>query len=215
MTKRTFYSVGCCLVGFLLVQPVAAQNTSRFNFHLGGGFTEPTKYAVDRFDRGFNITAGGGVNLVPHFGVVGEFGYNQLGLTRAALNAAGVPSGSGRIYSLTANPIFRFNPQGRFDAYAIGGGGYYRRTVEFTAPTISVVTAFDPFYGVFFPAAVPTNAVLGSFTQNKGGLNIGGGFTVRIKGDSNTKIFGETRYHHLFTTPLRTSILPVTFGLRW
>jgi len=116
-------------------------------------------------------------------------------LSGSALSAAGAPAGSTRIYSLTLCPIFRFNPRGRFDAYAIGGGGYYRRTIEFTQPTIGTVTAFDPFYGVFFPVAVPANTVLGSFTQNKGGLNIGGGITARIRGDSNTKFFVEARYH--------------------
>ena len=74
--------------------------------------------------RGFNITGGAGYNLVPRLGVLGEFGYNQLGLS-GSLSAAGAPAGSTRIYSLTLSPIFRFNPRGRFDAYAIGGGGYY------------------------------------------------------------------------------------------
>ena len=113
------------------------------------------------------------------------------------------------------NPIIHFNPRGRFDAYAIGGGGYYRRTVEFTEPSVATITAFDPFFGVFFPAAIPTNTVLGSFTQNKGGLNIGGGVSMRLRGDSNAKFFAEARYHYIFTSPIRTAVLPVTFGLRW
>jgi opacity protein-like surface antigen len=206
---------GGCLAGLTLVAPLPAQNTNKFTFHLGGGFTQPVRDASDRFERGFNITAGGGVNFTPRFGLLGEFGYNDLDLTTTALTAAGVPAGSGRIYSFTANPIVRFNPRGRFDAYVIGGGGYYRRTVEFTEPTTAVVTAFDPFYGVFFPAEIPVNRVLGSFTQNKGGLNIGGGVTFALGQDTNTKIFAETRYHHIFTTPIDTNYMPVTFGLRW
>jgi opacity protein-like surface antigen len=191
-----------------------AQNTNKFTFNIGGGFTEPVRHTDGRLNTGFNITAGAGVNLAPQVGVIGEFGYNQLDLSDAALSLAGVPAGSTRIYSLTLNPIVRFNPRGRFDAYVVGGGGYYRRTVEFTQPTTATVTAFDPFYG-FFPALVPANVVLGSFIQNKGGLNIGGGISVRVRGDSNTKFFAETRYHYLYTTPVRTSILPVTFGIRW
>jgi hypothetical protein len=77
------------------------------------------------------------------------------------------------------------------------------------------VTAFDPFFGVFFPANIPANTVLGSFTQNKGGLNIGAGVSVRVRGDSNAKFYAESRYHYIFTTPVGTSLLPVTFGLRW
>jgi opacity protein-like surface antigen len=192
-----------------------AQNTNRFTFHLGGGFTEPVRYSSDRLDRGLNITAGAGINLAPRFGVVGEFGFHHLGLSSAALAAAGVPDGNARIYSLTANPVVRWNPGGRFDAYAIGGGGFYRRTVDFTAPTLTTVTVFDPYWGLIYPAAVPANLVLGSTSQNKGGLNIGGGVSMAVRPDSNVKVYAETRYHYLYTTPIRTSVLPVTFGLRW
>jgi hypothetical protein len=111
--------------------------------------------------------------------------------------------------------MLRINPNGRFDAYLIGGGGFYRRTVEFTQPGVGTITLFDPFWGVVYPAAVPVTDVLGSFTQHKGGLNVGGGVSFRIRGDSDTRVFAETRYHHIYTTPVRTSILPVTFGLRW
>ena len=47
------------------------------------------------------------------------------------------------------------------------------------------------------------------------GLNIGGGVSMRLRGDSNVKFFAEARYHYIFTNPIRTTVLPVTFGLRW
>ena len=97
----------------------------------------------------------------------------------------------------------------------VGGGGFYRRTTEYTEPTIATATVFDPFFGLFYPVAVPANTVLGSFTQNKAGLNIGAGVSVRVRGDSNAKIFAESRYHYILTNPERMSVLPVTFGLRW
>jgi opacity protein-like surface antigen len=215
MSQRNFFTVACLLVGFLPPLPLAAQSMSKLTVNLGAGFTEPVRYSDRRLETGFNITAGAGVNFAPRAGLLGEFGYNQLGVSSAVLRAAGAPNGSARIYSLTANPIFRFNPSGRFDVYAIGGGGYYRRTLEFTQPAVAAVTAFDPFYGIFFPVAVPASVVLGSFTQNEGGLNIGGGITVRTRGDSNVKFYAESRYHYLFTNPVRTTLLPVTFGIRW
>jgi opacity protein-like surface antigen len=184
-------------------------------FKAGGGFTQPVRYTDGRLNTGFNIGAGVGVNFVPWLGIMGEFGFNDLNLSSTALSAAGVPGGSTRIYSVTANPVVRFNPRGRFDAYLTGGGGFYRRTVEFTEPSVGTVTAFDPFYGAFYPVNVPVTNVLGSISQNKGGLNAGGGVSFRIRGDSNTKFFAEARYHHLFTTPVRTTILPVTFGFSW
>jgi hypothetical protein len=203
-----------CLAGLLAALPLAAQNFNRFTFDIGGGFTSPVVHTDGRLNTGFNIMGGAGFNFSPSFGVLGEFGFNHLDLSNSTLNAAGVPAGSARIYSLTLDPVIRFNPRGRASAYIVGGGGYYRRTVEFTQPTTEIITAFDPFYG-FFPAAVPANIVLGSFTQNKGGLNGGAGVSIRIRGDSNASFFAEARYHYVFTTPVRTTILPVTFGFRW
>jgi opacity protein-like surface antigen len=215
MKRNVLHTIACGLGGLLLALPSAAQNTSKFTFDIGGGFTEPVQHTPNRLDTGFNFNVGGGFNFTPHLGVIGEFGYNELGVTNAVLQRVGVPNGTGRIYSVTLNPIVHFNPRGRFDAYIVGGGGYYRRTIEFTEPSVITVTAFDPFFGVFFPANIPANTVLGSFTQNKGGLNVGAGVSLRVRGDSNAKFYAESRYHYIFTTPVGTSILPVTFGLRW
>jgi len=212
--RRKIFMTAFCVGGLLLALPSFAQNDNKFTFNVGAGFTEPVR-DFGRLDVGFNVTAGAGVNLDPHLGVIAEFGFNNMGLTRRALAIAGVPDGSTRIYSLTLNPVIRLNPRGRLDAYIVGGGGYYRRTIEFTEPTIATVTLFDPFYGVFFPAAVPANTVLGSFTQNKIGWNVGAGLSVRVSQDGNAKIFAESRYHYIYTSPRETKILPVTFGLRW
>ncbi len=213
--RKFLYTAACCAAGIAFAGSAAAQNVPRFMFKLGGGFTEPVRNTDGRLDIGFNMGAGVGVNFAPWLGIMGEFGFNDLNLSSTALSAAGMPGGSTRIYSVTANPVVRFNPRGRFDAYLTGGGGFYRRTVEFTEPSVGTVTAFDPFYGVFYPIDVPVTNVLSSVSQNKGGLNGGGGVSFRIRGDSNTKIFAEARYHYLFTTPVRTTILPVTFGFSW
>jgi opacity protein-like surface antigen len=213
MRVTRVFTAGCALA-LCLGTASFAQNTNKFAFSVGGGFTEPAKQTDGRFDTGFNVGAGAGYNFHPNFGVMADFGFNHLGVSSRTLNSIGVPDGSGRIYSVTLNPVIRFNPKGRFDAYVTGGGGYYRRTVEFTQPGVQTVTAFDPFYG-FYPANIATNVVLGSFTQNKGGLDIGGGVSMRLRGDSNLKFFAEARYHYIFTSPIRTTVLPVTFGLRW
>jgi opacity protein-like surface antigen len=198
----------------LLAGSSFAQDTNKFAFSAGGGFTQPVVHSDGRFDTGFNLGAGAGYNFTPNFGIMADFGFNHLGVSSATLNSVGVPAGTGRIYSLTLDPVVHFHPHGKYDFYVIGGGGYYRRTVEFTQPTVETVTAFDPFFG-FFPTNIPTNVILGTFTQNKGGLNIGGGVSMRLRGDSNLKFFAEARYHYLFTSPVRTNVLPVTFGLRW
>src|SRR5437867_8199538 len=115
MNRLRFFTLAGCVTGLLLTWPAAAQNTNRFNFNIGAGFTEPVRDTDGRLDMGYNINVGAGVNFVPAFGVVGEFGYNHLGLAGSVLNAAGAPEGAARLYSVTLNPIIHFNPHGRFD----------------------------------------------------------------------------------------------------
>jgi len=213
MDTKWFRNASFCLAAFAGV--AGAQDFSKFAFNAGGGFTQPVVHTDGRANTGFNITAGAGYKFVPQFQISAEFGYNRLDLSDRILTAAGVPGGNAHIYSVTLQPSVHFNAKGRLGAYLIGGGGYYRRTVDFTAPSVDTITLFDPFYGVFFPANVPSTAILASFTQNKAGLNIGGGLELRVKGDSNAKIYAEARYHYIYTSPVRTTILPVTFGFRW
>src|SRR5581483_754249 len=135
MNHKIMQSALACLAGVALALPAAAQGTNHFTFNIGGGFTEPVQNTDSRANTGFNITAGGGVNFTPNLGLVGEFGFNDMDLSNRVLATAGVPAGTARIYSVTLNAIIHFNPHGRFDAYLIGGGGFYRRTIEFTQPT--------------------------------------------------------------------------------
>jgi opacity protein-like surface antigen len=215
MKRSTIVAAAICAAGLICARPSAAQNVSHFTFDAGAGFSQPVEHTDGRLDTGFNIRAGVGYNFVPRFGVVAQFGYDQFGLTSAVLSRASAPDGSARLYSVTLNPIIHFNPRGRMDPYVIGGGGYYRRTVEFTQPTLASATVFDPFFFGFYNVPVVANQVLGSFTQNKAGWNIGAGVSFRVKEDSHAKIFAESRYQYIYTTPVRTSVLPVTFGLRW
>ncbi len=211
---KTTVALAVCLAAATFAGPSFAQQP-RFTFNAGGGFTNPVRENSNRLDTGWNANVGAGVNLEQHIGVIGEFGFNDLGLSRTALSIAGVPGGTMRVYSVTGNLILRLNPRGRFDAYVIGGGGWYRRTVEFTAPTTALGTFFDPFLGLLFNAAVPANQVIGSTTVDKPGVNIGGGFTIRPSENSNAKFYAEARYHRIFTNGMRTDLLPVTFGIRW
>jgi hypothetical protein len=101
-----------------------------------------------------------------------------------------------------------------FDFYVTGGGGIYHRTVEFTQPVVVPVTLFDPFFGIIFPSNVVANQVIASRSNVKGGLDIGGGVSWKL-GQSKLELFAEARYHHMFTRPTTTTILPVSFGFRW
>lgn len=212
MQSRFFSLVG---IGAALLFFTPAYGQSKFTFSVGGGPTVPAENTGRNLNTGFNLTAGAGYHPHRTFGVMAEFGFNRMKLNDGALDRIGVPGGSGRIYSVTLNPMIHLMPEGRFDVYLIGGGGFYRRTIELTEPSSAIVTGFDPWYGVFFPIEVPATNVLASFSQNKGGINGGAGVAIRLGEDSRATIFAESRYHYIYTTPVRTRMLPVTFGFRW
>jgi len=205
----TLWCAGC----ISLVQAQTAE-PPRFTFDVGGGFTQPLGHLDGRIDTGWNIQAGAGVNIVPRLGVMVQFMYNEAGLNGSFLQSIGEPDGNFRLWGFSLDPIVHLNPRGHVDFYLIGGPGIYRRTVEFTQPTVATVTAFDPFFGYFFPVNVPANQVIGSFSTTKFGMNGGGGLSFRL-GHGNAKLFAEARYIKMYTKGTSTSLLPVTFGFRF
>lgn len=212
MSGKTL-SISAALI--LLGSAATAYAQSPFSISFGGGPSIPTNPTGARFNNGFNLSAGVGFHPSRAAGIMAEFGYFDMGINRNALDRIGVPGGNGRIISATLNPMIHLMPKGRVDAYLIGGAGYYRRTIEFTKPSSAIRTAFDPYYGIFFPLEVPTTSVLGSFSQNRTGINGGMGLSIRLGEDKRSSFYAESRYHYIFTSPVRTSMIPVTFGFRW
>ena len=202
----------CCLAAI----PALAQN-SRFTGFVGGGFSEPVQDIGTRLNVGWNAAGGAGLNFNRHAGILVDFMFNDLGINQTTLNSIQVPNGTTRVWGFTLDPVFRIAPRGEdspVGMYITGGGGIYHRTVEFTQPAVATVTLFDPFFGILYPAAIPTNQVLASYSNYKGGLDIGAGIDFKL-GHSNAKLFAEARYHYIFTAPTATTLLPVTFGVRW
>jgi hypothetical protein len=111
------------------------------------------------------------------------------------------------------DPKVNFKPGSRLDPYVVGGGGYYRRTVQFTAPTAAPTLIFDPFFGYFYNALVPVNQVLGTITRDGAGGSLGAGFDFGMS--HGTTFFTEARYVYAGTGSLPTRVVPVTFGFRW
>ena len=78
------------------------------------------------------------------------------------------------------------------------------------APVLKTTNAYErPSYSS--PVVV---AVSRSTPEGTTNLVVADG-EIRVKGDSNVKIFAEARYHYIYTTPIRTTLLPVTFGFRF
>lgn len=191
-----------------------AQEVRHWTINVGGGVTPVVGESNHRLDTGWNVKGGAGLNFTDHFGVVFEGQFNGMGVDDRVLTELNVPAGNAWMWSLTANPVLRFNPHGKFDPYAIVGIGFYRRTVEFTRPTLASTFLFDPWFGYFGPVLVPANQVIGSFSRNAVGGNGGLGFEIPI-GNAGTKFYTEARYHYANTARRSTSIVPVTFGIRF
>jgi len=213
------YRAGLCftlclsLAGFALAQSEEHPVT----VNIGGGLTTITGHDAGKLDHGGNFQVGGGHFFNKYFGVTGNFMFNDLGITRSELNLLNQPDGSARVYSLTLDPTLRLPLSGGWSAYVLGGGGYLRRTVEFTQPTLAQTFIFDPWWGYFGPALVPVHQVLGSVTSNSGALNVGGGVNIPLPktSEKGLHLFLEARYFHGFTSNSKTTIVPITVGIRW
>src|SRR4051794_39441491 len=121
-----------CLFAFCVS---AQQEDHHLTFSAGAGVTQPVGQIDRRLDTGWNVQVSGGYLFTRNIGATLDFQYNGMGLTNGYLQQVAVPNGTGRIWSVTLNPVYRFRPRGPLGFYVTAGGGFYQRTVEFTQPT--------------------------------------------------------------------------------
>jgi hypothetical protein len=179
----------------------------------GAGFNAPIGNDTPYITWGGNFTGGVGLHFSQRFTLLGEFQFMDDKLPGAFVAAGGGQGGNAHIFSMTADPVIDLFPKWTNSVYVTGGGGFYHKSTNFT------VQQCCDFYG--YPVNVTTN----SFSSNQGGINIGLGFTHRLRGvygDGQMKLFGEARYVYIRTPPItetnglgRTELIPVTFGVRW
>jgi opacity protein-like surface antigen len=212
--KLRFVVIAMLVLGFAGLGYAQEPREHWYTFNVGAGFTLPVGQVSDRLNNGWNMTAGAGFRMTSHFEVNAQYMYNGLGVKPIVLTEAGVPSANAHVWSISADPKIRLGGARRFDPYLVGGVGYYRRTVNFTAPTTVPVTLFDPFFGLLIPALEPANITLASVTRSGIGGSGGAGFHIRL-GDSTAKFFAEARYHYAATGTIPTRMIPVTFGFSW
>jgi hypothetical protein len=207
-------TVSLCIAGLLaLAGPAAAQDEELHpvTISVSGGFTTVTGSDAGKLDHGGAFQAGIGHFFTGNFGITGNFMFHGLGITRNQLNTLGQPDGSARVYSFTIDPVVKFQLAHGWSAYATGGGGYLRRTIEFTQPTVAQTFVVDPWWGYLGPALIPVNQILGSITSNAGALDIGAGVNIPLP-NTQIRFFVESRYLHGFTKTSGTSVVPILFG---
>src|SRR5215813_11920738 len=154
---KKIWWVGIATTVFACALP--AQETPRFTFNAGAGFTTPVGGTSQRLDTGWNIDMGAGVNANSVFGVMLQANFNQMGIGSNVLNNLGFAGGNVHTWAFTLDPVVHLIPRGKADIYIIGGGGLYHRTQEFTQPGVSSFVGFDPFFG-FYTADVPVEQVV-------------------------------------------------------
>jgi hypothetical protein len=196
-----------------------AQSHNRFAFNVGGGVTAPLNPTAAYSGVSGNFLLGAGYNINNKSSIMGEFMWNGLPPNLFILHPVEAPTGKMNLYSLTANYRRHIeNIRGSlFGLYLVGGGGwYYRYTSIDKNYVVPPATACLPIYG-WWGYACDAGYVYSTKVAYKGssagGLNGGFGFTIRLS-DSGWKFFAESRYHYAWTERVRTTLVPVTLGLR-
>jgi predicted porin len=205
-----------CVCG-LGIAAASAQTFNRFNFNVGGGYGGALGDVGKFTDASYNGVAGGGVNFSRAIGIKAEYMYFNLAFKDSVKTDQSLPGATGRVQSATLNLFYNFPLQGKLGVYAIGGAGWYQRTVEADSQHLPQGAVFQPawaLWGITSSNGVTDSAqTLSSNTVDGRGYNFGGGFTYRLK--KHTSLYVEGRYHHANTTDRRTTVFPVTVGLRW
>ena len=195
-------------------------------FEAGGGFNGPVGNSSNYITWGGNFTLGGGLHFNKRFSLLAEYQFMDDKLPGNVIAETGATGGDAHIWSLTLSPVIDLFPKATNSVYITGGGGFYRKVTNFTDPE-------EAEYCEYYYCGVETeNEVVGHFSSNQGGFNIGGGFTHRVGGvynDGTMKLFAEVRYLDVFspasaiapnglgtaTVGTGTRLLPITLGLRW
>ena len=201
---------------------------SHLTYEVGGGFTAPTEDSSPYIGWGYNFTVGAGYRFDQHFSMNVEYQLIHSKLPDVIVGEAGATGGYDTLWSFTLDPMYEVNPKSAITFYGVGGGGFYRKVTNFTDPQQGY---YCDYFGYCY--GVTQNVVVGHFSSNQGGWNIGGGLEHRFagwNGDGRMKLFAEARYTEVLspavvgltpnglgvtTVGADTKIIPVTIGLRW
>ncbi len=193
-----------------------------WTFEAGGGFNAPISNSIT---YGGQFTAGAGLKFNKYLSALIEYQFLDDKLPGYLIAEAGANGGYAHIWSFTIDPVIDLMPKATNDVYITGGGGFYRKVTSFTDPE-------ETEYCYYFCEVGTTNAVVGHFSSNQGGINFGAGFQHRMGsmyGDSNTKMFVEARYVDVFSPAVmgsanglgvtsvaaNTRLIPVSVGVRF
>jgi hypothetical protein len=214
LRKGILFLLAFCGLG---IGASSAQTFNRFNFNVGGGLGGGLGDVGKFTGASYNGVAGGGLNFSRAIGVNAEYMYFNLGFNDSVKTNQSLPDATGHVQSATLNLLYNYSLQGKLGVYAIGGAGWYQRSVDTRSHLLVKGTVCQPAWALWgitcTNGLLATDQTLSSNTVSGGGYNFGGGFTYRL--NRQAKIYVEGRYHHANTSDKHTSVFPVTVGLRW
>ena len=192
--------------------------SQNYNFNIGSGPGFPLGPTNSFGNISYNFVTGGGVNVTTHAKLTAEFMFHGIPVQKKIVDQLGLSDVKGRFYALTANLLIG-TPIGHGKAiYVIGGGGWYRRTLEAKQTIFQAGTVCSPYWSWWGEECVngifATDVTVGSRTSSAPGFNIGGGLTHQL-GESPAHIYVELRYHLAYTRNVHTELLPLTCGIRF
>jgi hypothetical protein len=224
---KTLFLIWICLL--LIPNRVHAQwrrgeDNPSFASNLGITPSLPLHPTAQFVSGGLGIDYGAGYNFDRRNALIGEFMWNWLYPTDAALQPLRVAlqtpnvDAHGNLFALTAN--YKFELRGRLlGAYLIGGGGWYHRSTSVTKqiPSGASITC-EPvwlWWGYSCSAGlVTTSLTVASSSSGAFGANGGIGFTIRV-GEAPYRFYVESRYHYAPTKNITTNLVAFTFGFRY
>ena len=198
------------LTGLALALTLQAQEHRHLTGYFGAGFTTPVGTVSDRLNTGWDFVFGAGYRVNKHFSLPIDF--TAQGSSATVLQDKTPISGNMLLYSFTLNPTYEIQTHSPVGFYVTGGYGIYARRLQLTSTDLASGFYCDPWWGFCYPGLVPAEVVLGQNWTYKGGFNVGGGITF---GSPGARFFAEMRYHYVFTTNVRTEMIPVAFGIRF
>ena len=199
---------------------------SHLTYEAGGGVNAPGGDSPKDITWGGNFTLGAGYRFNKYLSALIEYQFIDDKIPGALIAQAGATGGNDHIWSFTIDPVFDVFPKATNDVYITGGGGFYRKVTNFTDPQPT------EFCSYFYCGVGYQNQVVGHFSSNQGGFNVGGGFQHRLGGmygEGKAKLFAEVRFLDVLSPAITTSanglgttsvgsdtkVIPVTLGVRW
>lgn len=164
------------------------------------------------------LSIGAGIGPRPELGktwrwlVTVNFSYQALGITQNAITQSQIlnplnlaleeaNNGSAKAYGFTLDPVIRFGKFKHFKLYAFAGGGWFRRSLDFTSSGEGTVLQ-------------PNSRTVYSTHSDSGSVDGGGGVNIKPWRSGFTP-YVEARVIHGLAINSRTTLVPISVGVRW